>query len=150
MLDPHPLQLPNQCMPTPDLVTCGLPSAADLRAAQASGIRTIINLCQPHETGAEEPALVRELGMQYFQIPVSGAADLTEAKAQELAAALNDCNRHPALIHCMSGNRVGALLALKGFFADGMTPETALRLGLSAGLKALEPVVRDILSRHHR
>ena len=142
------LRLPNQCHPTPDLLTCGLPSTRDLTLASQAGYKTVINLCQPQETPPDEPATVEALGMHYCQIPVAGPADLTEAKARQLGDIVNDCQRHPVLIHCMSGNRVGALLALKAFFVDGQTPQQAVETGLSAGLKALEPEVWRLLNLH--
>jgi hypothetical protein len=44
------------------------------------------------------------------------------------------------LLHCGSGNRVGALLALRES-QDGADDESALEYGRSAGLTKLEPVV---------
>lgn len=146
MLKGSPLHVPNLCTPSPDLITCGMPSADDLRSAHQAGIKTIINLCQPQETPPQEASLTRELGMGYHNIPVAGAPDLSEAKARQLAAIINDCNNHPVLIHCMSGNRVGALLALKTFYADGKSAQESLQAGRAAGLKGLEPEVMRILS----
>src|SRR5690606_7618516 len=134
-----------QCSPTPDLLTCGLPSVQDLQNAHKAGFKTIINLCPAQETPRDEPATAQTLGMHYFNIPVAGPGDLTEAKARELGAVVNNCDYHPVLIHCMSGNRVGALLALKAFFVDGKSPREALNDGLAAGLKALEPAVWQLL-----
>jgi uncharacterized protein (TIGR01244 family) len=141
-----PLRLPNQCTPAPDLITCGMPGSQDLRDASQAGIKTIINLCQLRETPPDEARITDELGMGYFNIPVAGAADLTEAKARQLGDIINDCANHPVLIHCMSGNRVGALLALKAFYCDGKTAQDALQAGRAAGLKGLEPDVWRILS----
>lgn len=140
-----PLSLPNQCNPTPDLISCGLPSPQDLQRAQAAGIKTIINLCGAHETMGEAD-FVAQLGLGYFNIPVSGAVDLTEEKARALGEIVNNCANHPLLIHCMSGNRVGALLAMKSFYVDAATPEQALDAGRAAGLKALEPEVWRLLN----
>lgn len=142
------LRLPNQCSPTPDLLTCGLPTTQDLQSAHKAGFKTIINLCPAQETPRDEPATAQALGMHYFNIPVAGPGDLTEAKARELGVVVNNCDYHPVLIHCMSGNRVGALLALKAFFVDGKSPREALNDGLAAGLKALEPAVWQLLNQH--
>lgn len=140
------LRLPNQCTPTPDLLTCGLPNGHDLEQARQAGFKTVINLCQPQETPRDEPSTVEALGMLYVNIPVGGPSDLTEAKAHQLGEVVNNCDNHPILIHCMSGNRVGALLALKAFFVDGKPPREALEEGLAAGLKALEPEVWRLLN----
>ncbi len=145
MLQDSPLRLPNQCTPSPDLISCGLPSPKDLQDARSAGIKTIINLCGPHETPGEAD-FVQQLGLNYANIPVSGPADLTTANARALGDIVNDCSNHPVLIHCMSGNRVGALLALKAFHVDNATPEQALETGRAAGLKALEPEVWRLMT----
>jgi len=49
------------------------------------------------------------------------------------------------LLHCGSGNRVGALLALLKS-SQGASDEAALEYGISAGLTGLEPVVRARLA----
>lgn len=142
------LRLPNQCTPNPDLLTCGMPSQQDLHNAQKAGFKSIVNLCPAQETPRDEPATAEALGMLYFNIPVANPGDLTEAKARQLGEIVNNCANHPVLIHCMSGNRVGALLALKNFFVDGKTPQQALEAGKAAGLKALEPEVWRLLNLH--
>lgn len=141
----QPTTLPNQCSPDPDVISCGMPSMHDLQKAAADGIRTVINLCPPHDTPGYEPAMLEQLGVSYVNIPVTGAADLTREKAMTLAEVVNDCARHPVLIHCMSGNRVGALMAMKAFHADGATPEDALAYGLKAGLTMLRGEVERLL-----
>ena len=49
------------------------------------------------------------------------------------------------LVHCASGNRVGALIAIGAAKAGGMAPEAALELGKAAGLTSAEPRVRELL-----
>lgn len=51
----------------------------------------------------------------------------------------------PLILHCGSGNRAGALLALKAFQIDGMSRDEALELGVKAGLASLRPVVETML-----
>lgn len=145
MFEGTPLQLPNQFNPSPDLISCGMPSPQDLQRAKAAGIKTVINLCGAHETMGEQD-FVAQLGLRYFNIPVSGAIDLTEDKARALGEVINNRDNHPVLMHCMSGNRVGALVAMKTFFVDGASPQQALDAGRAAGLKALEPEVWRLLT----
>ncbi len=138
--------IPNARTPLPGLVTGGQPSATDLKIAKAQGFHTVINLRPDDEVGvdAEEASTVSKLGMRYVSIPVSGAADLTAENVQKLAAALSQQDALPAIVHCASGNRAGALLALKAYQIDGKSAEEALELGKNAGLTSkLEPAVRE-------
>jgi uncharacterized protein (TIGR01244 family) len=140
------LEIPNCCTPSDTLCTGGFPPPEQLREAQRRGIRTVINL-RPHAEHSEfdEAAFVASLGMTYVNIPVAGPADLTKANAQRLAEALKTACDMPTLVHCASGNRVGALFAVKARFLDGQGIEEALAIGRSTGLKAMEPAVRQIL-----
>jgi protein tyrosine phosphatase (PTP) superfamily phosphohydrolase (DUF442 family) len=78
-------------------------------------------------------------------IPVGGREDLTDAKAEELGALLADAAARPLAIHCASGNRVGALLAIEAARVEGKTAAEALELGRAAGLGGMEPAVREVL-----
>ena len=51
----------------------------------------------------------------------------------------------PILVHCASGNRVGALIALADYWLNGVGNSEALAHGLQAGLTKLEKDVRQVL-----
>ena len=61
------------------------------------------------------------------------------------AQLVSDPAQGPLLLHFATGNRVGALTALKAVWLDGMTPDAALVLGRATGLTRLEPAVRAAL-----
>ncbi len=137
--------VPGGKTPLEGVLTGGQPTAEQLEELGRAGFKTVINLRRPSEPGLEdEAARVEALGMRYVSIPVGGADDLTEEKVRALTAALA-ASPGPTLVHCASGNRVGALLALKAFWLDGAGPEQALETGLAAGLTRLEPAVREIV-----
>ena len=51
----------------------------------------------------------------------------------------------PVIAHCGSGNRVGALYALREHYVRGATPADALAFGKRAGLTALAGKVASVL-----
>lgn len=139
--DPLPFK-----QPRPQLYTAGQPSAAQLQQAAAAGITTLIDLRQPDEDrGFDETAAAERLGLRYVRIPVAGAAGLTQANAQALRSALAQ-SQGPVLLHCASGNRAGALLALLQA-RDGAPVEQALQFGRSAGMTSLEAPTRALLEQ---
>lgn len=141
------LNIPNFGTPAEGLCTGGQPQPDQLREAQQAGVHTIINLRPIAEhADFDEASLVASLGMTYVNIPIAGPADLTRDNAHKLADALEVAGNGPTLVHCASANRVGALFALKAHYLDGMDVESALALGRNAGLKAMEPLVRELLS----
>ncbi|MER2023534.1 MAG: sulfur transferase domain-containing protein [Stenotrophomonas sp.] len=132
--------------PRPELYTAGQPSAAELQQAAAAGITTVIDLRQPDEArGFDETAAAERLGLRYVRIPVAGAAGLTDANAQALRTALAQ-SQGPVLLHCASGNRAGALLALLEA-RNGASVDEALTLGRAAGMTSLEAPTRALLEQ---
>jgi len=136
--------LPKGKAPVEGILTGGQPSPAQFETLAGLGYKTVINMRAPGEKGSTDPAFVESLGMTYVSIPIAGAADISEENARKLADAL-DVGADPVVVHCASGNRVGALFALKAYYVDGKTPEEALALGKAAGVTRLEPVVRQTL-----
>ncbi len=140
------INIPNALSPRPGLLLGGQPGVSALQAAQTAGYQSIINLRGVGEAGTDvEPSIVNELGMTYVHIPINGAGGITEENAKRLSEALADAGDEPTMVHCASGNRVGALFALKAFLLDGMPAEDALATGRSHGLTGLEPMVRGVL-----
>lgn len=133
------------CITIEGVASCGLLDDAQLARAREAGCRTVVNLCPLAEQKIDEQAVAGRLGLRYEHIPVAGAADLTRDNALRLAAILNEPGGTPVIVHCASGNRAGALLALKAFFADGSDPDQAIAIGRAAGLATLEPAVRAIM-----
>lgn len=144
-LDPAQL-LPNGKLPFPDLLTGGAPAAADGYAAlAAAGYRTYVDLRPESEAGAEAEAAARAAGMEYVRIPIAGAKDLDRDAARALDAILDAPGRPPVVLGCASGNRSGALLAVRGYWLEGLSPAAALELGRRGGMTRLEPAVRELL-----
>lgn len=140
------IPLPNARQVTPDLLTGGQPTEEQLRAAAAAGYKTVINLRPGSEmAGIDESGLVDSLGMDFVSIPIGGSADLTEENARRLDRALAHAKPGPVMIHCASGNRVGALLALRANLIQGQSASEALNLGKAAGLTSLEDAVKERL-----
>lgn len=139
--------IPGATLPIPGVLSSGQPTLEQLERARQAGYRTVINLRSPSEPGFEwEQAAVERLGMSYINIPVAGVKDLTRENVERLDAALRSGQEAGGvLLHCASGNRNGALLALREVWLGGASPDAALALGKTAGLKGLEGATRELL-----
>ena len=141
------IDIPNAKMAAQGILVGGQPSIEQLDAAAQAGYRTIVNLRAPGEQGSwDEATKAADLGLRYVAIPISGADGLSAENARKLADIVDDPSALPAMVHCASGNRVGALFALKAHHVDGEAPENAIAIGLEAGLTKLEDAVRERLS----
>ncbi len=128
-----------------DLRVGGQPSTADLEAAAAAGVQTVISLRPEGEPGSEgERETVERVGMSFVSIPVAGAADLTEANAVALDEALDASGS--TLLHCGSGNRAGSLLGLRAYVTEGATGDEAMSLATEAGMTHLTDALRAKLT----
>ena len=130
----------------PGLYAGGQPTAAQLRGLAAQGVRTVIDLRQPDEDrGFDEIREAEALGLRYVRIPVAGAEGLDAANVRAVHQALQQ-SQGPVLLHCASGNRAGALLALLQA-REGASVEDALTFGRAAGMTSLEAPTRVLLEQ---
>jgi len=142
------MDLPNRKDALEGITTAGQPSAEQLAAAAKSGFKTVIDLRGVSEDrGIDERSTVEKLGMSYVTLPVEGAGGVTYANAAALDKLLAGVEG-PVLIHCASGNRAGALLALRDKL-DGADDKSALALGVASGLTSLKPAVEQKLAQGH-
>jgi len=141
------LPIPSARVPIPGVLSGGQPTQDQIASAGSAGYKTVINLRPDTEPGFEwEAAAVKAAGMAYVSIPVAGAAGLTKDNVTRLDAALKDAAANgPVLLHCGSGNRIGALLALRAAWLEGKNPAAALDYGRASGLTGLEPAVKSML-----
>ncbi len=128
---------------------CGAPPTdAELARAKMLGARAVLDLRPAAEGSASaDAARATAAGFESLRIEVAGAAGLTPANVRAFAKAVDDPALAPLLVHCATGNRVGALTALKAVWHDSMAPPAAIELGRAAGLLKLEPAVRAALGQ---
>ena len=137
--------IPGLRQPRTRLLTGGQPAVDAWSRMGAAGVRTIINLRTDEELGGrDEAGEVAAAGLAYRQLPVAGAGDITAANALALWRLIDQADG-TVVVHCASGNRVGALLAL-GAAQHGMDTEAAVAFGKAAGLGNAEARVREVLS----
>lgn len=140
--------LPNRKDPVAGLTTAGQPSAEQLAAAAKSGVKTVIDLrALTEDRGMDERAAVEKLGMSYVTLPVEGGNGVTYANATALDKLLANA-KGPVLVHCATGNRAGALLALRDKL-KGADNDAALAFGVASGLTGLKPAVEKKLAQGH-
>jgi uncharacterized protein (TIGR01244 family) len=139
-------EIPQKVQPSDQFLIGGQPDEAALRQAADAGIEVVVNLRGPTESAEfDQGQLVAELGMTYMRLPISGADDLTPENVRAFGGFLEVIGDRPALLHCASGNRVGALFALHAGLTEGMETEAALALGREHGMTGLEETVRERL-----
>jgi len=133
--------------PSKNIYIAGQPAAESFAALAKAGVRHVINFRPPEETpGFNEAAIATQSNLAYYNIPVSGAADLTRDKVKLLDNVLNKIGNEKVILHCSSGNRAGALMALRAAWIEGASAEQAIEAGERHGLTKLRPKVESLLT----
>lgn len=125
---------------TPTLATSGTIGAGGVKELAKKGFATIIDLRTANEGTAEEKKNVESAGMSYINIPVTGAG-INHKQLAVFTKAIKNAQT-PILLHCASGNRVGALWTTYRL-SKGINSKIAFEEGRTAGMKPfLEEKVR--------
>jgi uncharacterized protein (TIGR01244 family) len=124
----------------------GQPSAEAIAQLRSAGITTVIDLRPDQETpDLDEKSVAEKAGLKYRALPIAGAADLTRENVARFDQLLKETSSDNVLIHCASGNRVGALLALQARWVQGKTAEESLAIGKAAGMTSLSADVQKLV-----
>lgn len=119
-----------------EVCTAGQPTAKHLKELKAQGVRSVLNIRRPSEHDAtSEAALVRKLGMKYFNIPID-SRDIRDADVEGFLHIVADRANRPLFVHCGSANRVGAFWMIKRAMVDGWDVEKAEKEARRIGLRS--------------
>ena len=130
--------LANAGSPLEGVATAGQPDEEHLRSLAEAGYKTVIDLRTTGEDrGIDEEEVVREAGMEYVNLPV-GHETIDDETFERFRQLMTDPNRRPALVHCSSANRVGALLIPYLVLDEGKGREEAVEIASEVGLSSEE------------
>jgi protein tyrosine phosphatase (PTP) superfamily phosphohydrolase (DUF442 family) len=128
----------NACQVLPNIITGGQPSAAQLRALKEAGGDIVLDIRDPMESRpVDEAALVRELGMEYINVPVR-AGSLDDPTLERILTVLRGAGNRTVFFHCGSGNRVGGALLPFFILDQRLDEEEAVDQAMRVGLRSPE------------
>ncbi len=133
----------NAKYPEPDVLFGGQPTEAQLEAMATDGLAFVVDLrAEGEDRGYDEPAALQNLDVPYVNLPVDGER-LTQPGTFERFIETMKKLEGPTLVHCASGNRVGALYYAYLVAGKGVDREEARALAKENGLRssALEKAV---------
>ena len=128
----------NACQIFPTVITGGQPNAAQLRALKNAGGAIVLDIRDPMESRlVDEPELVRQLGMEYVNIPVR-AGSLDDTTLERILTVLREAGDRTVFFHCGSGNRVGGALIPHFILDHDMEEQDAVDQAMRVGLRSAE------------
>lgn len=128
--------LVNASSPLEGVATAGQPEGEHLGSLAEAGYKTVIDLrATGEDRGFAEEEAAREAGMEYVNIPV-GHETIDGETFERFRRLMTDPGRLPALVHCSSANRVGALLIPYLILDEGKDREEAVKTASGVGLRS--------------
>ena len=109
-----------------ELTVTGQVTPGDLQSAAKEGFKSVLNLRAPDEEGylPDEKEKAEAAGLRYVNIPVKKESINDELTTKVLAEI--DNLPKPALIHCASGMRAGAMTMMNVATRTGMNARAAM------------------------
>jgi len=128
----------NACQILPNVITGGQPTAEHLKALKEAGGGIVLDLRDSMEPRpVDEAALVRQLGMEYVNVPVR-AGSLDDPTLERILSVLRGAGGRTVFFHCGSGNRVGGALIPYFILDEGMEEQDAVDQAMRVGLRSAE------------
>jgi len=136
------------------IACAGATTPAGVAEVKKLGYKTIINLRQANEAGAEvdaEAVAAKTEGVKYFHLPVNSASP-DPAIVDQFLSAVGDPVNQPVFVHCASGNRAAALWMIKRLVVDGWDADRASTEATALGLTnpALKTFAMDYAASHKK
>ena len=133
------------------------PTQSQMAALKAIGVKTIIDLREDYVP--EERQWAKELGLNYFNLPLRPARRATQEQTEYFLRLVNDPANAPAYVHCKGGkHRTGAMTGVYRITHDGWTAQQAFdemraydfEDGFFGGPSAQKKFVFDFYEQHKK
>ncbi len=136
-----------------DITVTGQVTPEQLQQATNSGFKSVLNLRASDEKGflKDEQQQAETAGLNYTNIPLK-VETINDELIGEILEQIDKLPK-PALVHCASGMRAGAMSLMNVAIHKGMTPEeafeTAEKLGFDySSSPKLKQVFEEYIAKH--
>jgi tyrosine-protein phosphatase SIW14 len=102
------------------------PQGHDYADLKALGVKTIIDFTGDGDRDLSEPAIVKGLGMNFYNIPMTTRQVPTKDQLAQFLKIVNDPASQPVYVHCQGGrHRTGVMTAVYRMTTEGWTGQKA-------------------------
>ncbi len=132
-----------------ELTIAGQVRSEQLQQATQEGFKSVLNLRSPNEEGflSEEQQQTEALGLQYVNIPVKVDA-LNEELTTQILQQIDQLPK-PALIHCGTAMRAGAMALMNVATRQGLTPQQAFEQAHKIGFDcSAQPQMKEFFEHY--
>jgi protein tyrosine phosphatase (PTP) superfamily phosphohydrolase (DUF442 family) len=115
------------------VIVSGQPTEEEIRSLKSRGIFHVFNVRSPEEMkdksqiNYDEAALVKEMGIEYVNVPISGDQYPYRNEVLEAFASMVKTSKDSVLLHCKAGVRARWLMAAYEIKYLGKSPNDVIR-----------------------
>jgi uncharacterized protein (TIGR01244 family) len=127
------------------------PDEETFEIAREKGVALVINLRDPEESEWDEENAAEQAELGYYNVPISGQSQSFDPEAiKQISALVQQHKDQKILLHCSSGNRASAWLAIHLAQEHDIDTDKAISLAKQTGLTspAIEARVKHYLQEH--
>ncbi len=134
MKDPF-VDIPNFHKVTETLYRGGHPKKSGFENLKKIGIKTLISLRGENDELNSEKALISDLGMNFYNIPLSVYKRPTDEQSLSFLEIILTPENHPVFVFCANGrDRTGTMIALYRVVIERKGPKEAYKEAKNLGL----------------
>jgi len=113
----------------------GQPDQQTFITAKANGVDVVINVRESGETDWNEAGAANVANLKYYNVPISRSGNsLDPGSISQISTIVQDHHNQEILLHCSSGNRASAWLAVYLTEDHGLPIDAALAVAKKTGL----------------
>jgi uncharacterized protein (TIGR01244 family) len=114
-------------------VAMGQVTPEELQQAVQAGFKSVLNLRSPSEEGfvSNEPQQAKNAGLEYVNVAVKPDG-MSDELADQVLQTIDQLPK-PAVLHCKSGMRSGAMALMYVAIQEGLTADEAMQQGKQMG-----------------
>jgi tyrosine-protein phosphatase SIW14 len=129
----------------------GRPTEEGIKQLKAQGIKTVINLRNNKDDGAQEETWAKAAGLNFYNIPLNIWFRPKNARMNKIMAIIGEKENQPVYVHCNLGaDRTGMVVAIYRISHDGWSADQANVEAKNSGLGKWQFWMRDYIKDYYR
>jgi protein tyrosine/serine phosphatase len=146
-----PAELPNFHKVNERLYRGAQPQKGGLKRLAAMGIRTIVNLRGEDQNTLAEQQEAKELGLNYYALPMGGLSRPTDKQVEQALAIINNPENGAVFVHCKHGaDRTGVIIACYRMTRENHSAEQAKEEAEKHGMSWVQIGMKRYIADYHK